>query len=339
MSVTIKQIAAVAGLSVPTVSRILNNDTELFRPETREKVLKAARDLGYRPNSYRMALRTKRFNAIGLLLGTKQIDGIASGGVMRTLLAELHGRNQHLLVGEVPECQVEGTEAAPKMLREWSVDGMLMHCDENPSHVVDQLIRDNKIPTVWFNSRRETDSVYPDDRDGARDATERLIRLGHKNVAFVDLGGSPDAARVERRAGYEAAIQQGGAVTQLVTPGHAVPQADRLDYLSNWLRTHRETSSTAALCAGRGEASALFTAAVSNGLSVPRDLSIIAIHDEPLDDPGQRITTMVLPESEMALQALAALAEKITDPGRTAPSRALPLSYHEGATLAPPGGV
>jgi LacI family transcriptional regulator len=338
VSVTIKQIAHLAGLSVPTVSRILNNDSELFRPETREKVLQAARELGYRPNSYRMALRTKRFNAIGLLLGSAQVDGVVSGSLMRALLGDLHSRNQHLLVGQISDDASQPESAAPKMLREWSVDGMLMLCDGAPPLAVEKLIGDNKIPAIWLGARRPSDCIYSDDEGGAREATQRLLKIGHKKIAFVSLGGDADA-RAAHQAGYESAMKDEAMPRQLIAPKQPVPQAVRFDYLSDWLRTHQKESPTAVLCAGRSEAVAFFAAALAAGKSVPQDVSIIAIHGEPVEDAGQRITTMVLPGSEMALQGLAALAEKISHPERDSPSRALPMVYAEGATLAPPGGV
>jgi LacI family transcriptional regulator len=343
VSVTIKEIAKRSGLSVPTVSRILNNDSDLFRPETKEKVLQAARELGYRPNSYRMALRTKRFNAIGLLLGQRQIEGSLAGGVIRSLLAELHGRNQHLLVGEVWPRGPEGAEvtepAAPKMLREWSVDGTLIHCDEASPPAVEKLIRENRIPAIWFNCHRDADCVYPDEREGARNATERLIRVGHARILFAGLDGAADAAQEQRLGGYEAAVRDGGLTAYRVIPNDRVRPAERLDLLIEALRAPSGERPTAALCSGRMTATAMFAAALAGGLSVPRDLSIIAIHDDPVDDAGRRITTMCLPGSEMAMQGLAALNEKIADPTREMPSRAIPLAYCEGATLSPPGGV
>lgn len=346
VSVTIKQIAHRAGLSVPTVSRILNNDSELFRPETREKVWRAARELGYRPNSYRMALRTKRFNAIGLLVGQRQIEGSISAAVLRSLLIEMHARNQHLLVGEVPPLAPDEAElaaaAAPKMIREWAVDGMLMDCEKNAPGGVDKLIRDHKIAAVWLNARDGDDCVYPDDRQGAREATERLIRVGHRSIAFVSLEGRTqlDPALAERLEGFESAVLEAGATAHRLIPNDRVRPADQIDVLIEFLRTHSGGDRpTAALCCGRRPATAMFAAALASGLSVPKDFSIVAIHDEPVDDPGRRITTMCLPSSEMALQGLAALIDKIAEPAKPMPSRAIPLTYCEGATLSPPGGV
>lgn len=337
MSVTIKEIAQRAGLSVPTASRILNNDSKMFRPATREKVLQAARELGYRPNSYRMALRTKRFNAIGLLVGPRQVDRATTGSVMRTLLAELHDRNQHLVLGQVADRAEQSESSAPKMLREWSVDGLLMDCDENLPQIVRQLIENNKIPTIWLNCRRAGDCIYPDDESGARDATHRLLKIGHRRIAFVSLDGEP--SHRDRQTGYESAMRDAAMPRQAIAPKEPVPQADRLDHLSDWLRQHRADAPTAAVCAGRSESVALFTAAVATGISVPRDMSIFGIDDEALDDPGRRITAMCVPASEIATQGLAALNEKIEQPGRPSEPRALPLAYCEGTTLAPPGGV
>jgi LacI family transcriptional regulator len=337
VAITIKQIAERAGLSVPTVSRILNNDAELFRPETRDKVLAAARELGYRPNSYRMALRTKRFNSIGLLFSADPSLSVLSHETQCVLLQELQRRDQHLVAGQAgkPTSNGDGDGEAslPKMLREWSVDGLLIDAAAAASPAVEELIHRTSIPAIWLNVKRPSDCVYPDELAGAREGTERLLKLGHTRIIFMELGhhGAPD-----RQAGYEAAMKTAGLSPRIVAPD-PVDECNRAAFLSDWIGAHRGPDfPTAIFCGGVDTAMPLYLAASRAGLDVPDDLSILAIHDRCADGLGVRLSVMCLPAADVALLGLKALDEKIADPNKDLPPCAVPLRYEEGATV---GGV
>lgn len=340
MAITIKQIAERAGLSVPTVSRILNNDAELFRPETRDKVLAAARELGYRPNSYRMALRTKRFNSIGLLFSADPCLSALSHDTQCALLQELHRRDQHLVAGQAGKPISNGNghgdglgeSSLPKMLREWSVDGLLIDGAAAASAAIEELIQRTSIPAIWLNVKRAADCVYPDEFAGAREGTERLLKLGHKRIMFMDLGhhGAPD-----RLAGYEAAMKTAGLAPRVAAPD-PVDERNRAAFVSEWIGAHRTPDfPTAIFCSGVDTAMPLYVAASRAGLDVPRDLSILAIHDRCADQLGMRISVMCLPTTDVALRGLTALDEKIADPNTATPPRSLPLRFEEGATTSP----
>ncbi len=336
VSVTIKQIALRAGLSVPTVSRVLNHDAGLFRPETREKVQRAARELGYRPNSYRMVLRTKRFNAIGLLCGDAPGCRLGDEG-FRALVVELHGRNQHLVVGLSPDASAslaDDETATPKMLREWSVDGILIPCSTDPPAALLDLIQRNHIPAIWLRCRRAADCVYLDEAAGVRTAIERLIRMGHRKIIFANLAG---AHCPELYAGYRAAMEGAGLVPQPLAPAPVAP-ANQLSFLTHWLRSQRDRGDlpTAAFSVDANGATAFHSAALTLGLSVPGDLSLLASHDGPVEATGIAITAVRSPEAELCRQGLGALAEKIADSSVDVAPRAVPMLFEEGASLAPP---
>ena len=334
MAVTIKQIAERAGLSVPTVSRILNNDGELFRPETRDKVLTAARDLGYRPNSYRMALRTKRFNAIGLLFTADPTLTGLSCDTQCALLRALQRRNQHLVAGQASSDDSTGEAALPKMLREWSVDGLLIDTAAAAPLEVEQLIRRTAIPSIWLNTKRDVDCVYADEEQGAAHGTRELLSLGHKRVMYLDLGDRGHASPPARRAGYEAAMQSAG-----LPPRHLIPEplddAHRVAFVSKWLASVSAADRpTAILCAAATHAMPLYIAAMKAGLSVPEDLSILTIHDQASCGLGVQLTMMRLPSAELAGEGLTALDQKIAHPHMELPPQAVQLIFEKGTTIA-----
>ena len=107
-------------------------------------------------------------------------------------------------------------------------------------------------------------------------------------------------------------------------------------FLMDWIAASRGRDfPTAVFCGGVDHAMPLYVAAIQAGLSVPRDLSILTIHDQSTDALGLRITQMRLPSAELARVGLTALDEKILNPTVDVPPCAVPLIYEEGATLAP----
>jgi DNA-binding LacI/PurR family transcriptional regulator len=372
VTVTLKQVAEHAGQSLSTASRILNNEPHLFKQETREKVINAARLLGYRP-----ALRNNRLNAIGLLLADPRRQILPDS--LHWLLRELHARNQHLMVGEVPEQLPAGhngnganhdhnhdddddrhreedengtptrhDRSMPKLLREWAVDGLLIYdgsaalADPLPRKMM-ALIRRNRVPTIWLNTRRRCDCVYADYYGGSREATQRLLRLGHRRTLFINLNDDGARTHSDRRGGYESAARGAGiAPHTLITH---TPAAERGPLLAQWLREHRGRRDfpTAILCAQPASALPLYLAAMKTRLSVPGDLSILTMHDPHREDEavlrstGVAIANVRLPAYELAREGLRALDAKMERPRRPLPPRALRLVYDQGMTVGPPG--
>src|SRR4051794_38416822 len=105
MAVTVKDVAEYTGLSVPTVVQVLGSRAHLFRPETRERVLKAAEKLGYRPNSSAKAMRKGRFGAIGLLTSANANAGVddVHAKTMWAMLDELLTHDLLLTIGQMPD--------------------------------------------------------------------------------------------------------------------------------------------------------------------------------------------------------------------------------------------
>ena len=344
MAVTIKQIAERAGLSVPTVSRILNNDSELFRAATRDKVLKAAKDLGYRPNSYRMALRTKRFNSIGLLYPTTAANSLLSYHTFYTLREELQRRNQHLVAGQASHHIVKSEEAdvengdgeshLPKMLREWSVDGLLIDSIHAAPVRVQELISRTKIPAIWLNAKRPSDCVYADEFTGAKRGTEILIGKGHSRISFIENGKHDPTG--ERHAGYAAAMKAAGLTPNFFGPS-SIPTSERAVFFQQWIEKFRGSAfPTAYFCDHSDLAASFYLAAMWSKLSVPKDLSILTFHDHLCDTLGFPMSAMRLPAAELALQGLTALDEKIKKPEVEIAPRALPITFEQGTTIGPP---
>ena len=202
--ITIHDVAAEAGVSFGTVSRVINNDVHV-KKETRERVLEAIDRLDYVANRQARSLAGGKTNSIGLLvpdLGTAYIGEIIRGIDMELSLADLDlivyttHRAAHKEAGYV-------TNLASGM-----VDGLLLVLPRHPIDFIDTLSKLN-FPFVLIDHQgtgEDCPAVGATNWSGGFNATEYLIKLGHKRIGFItgsmDLGCSKD-----RLEGYRSALR------------------------------------------------------------------------------------------------------------------------------------
>ena len=335
MTVTIHQIAAHVGLSAKTVSRILSHADAPHRAETRERVLAAARDLGYRPNRSARAMRTRRAGSVALLLSTVTHRSVLSNLLREGIQAALAEHALHLLIASLPDARLTDEEYLPQVLREWATDGLLINYNADVPAAMPAIIARHAIPSVWINAKRESDCVHPDDFAAGREATERLIALGHRRIGFVQFGGVTHYSAADRREACRAALAAAGLGPLELLEGGGAP-ATRAEQACTWLRRPAADRPTAVLAYGAGLALPIIHAAALCGVQVPGDLSVITVADELDVNLGRPIDTFVLPQELMGRTAVGMLVEKIATPGRSLPPRAIPLAFAPGGTLGPP---
>ena len=335
MTVTIHQIATHVGLSAKTVSRILSHADAPHRAETRERVLAAARDLGYRPNLSARAMRTRRAGSVALLLSTVTHRSVLSNPLREGIQSALAEHGLHLLVASLPDARLTDEGFLPQVLREWATDGLLINYNAEVPPAMPAIITRHDIPSVWINAKREADCVHPDDFAAARQATERLIALGHRRIGFVEFGGVAHYSAADRRSGCRAALTAAGlGPPELLEGGGA--SATRAEQACAWLRRPAGDRPTAVLAYGAGLALPIVHAAALCGVQVPGDLSVITIADELDVNLGRPIDTFVLPQELMGRTAVGMLVEKMAEPSHAQPPRAIPLAFAPGSTVGPP---
>jgi LacI family transcriptional regulator len=333
MPVTIKEIARLSGLSYPTVSQILNNRPVNFRQETRDKVLEIARKLGYRPNAYARAMSRGKFGAIGLLLSRDIATSALFGDILYAMEAELRVHDAHLVIGDMPDEQLVDQGGLPKVLREWSVDGLLINYTHDRPRGMDELIARQKIPAIWINTRLNHDCIYPDDQDAGRRAAEHVLAMGHRRLAFASFTTTNHYSLADRFAGAEAACRAAGVALKDLRCSERSLEG-RIALLRRWLT--RPLAATAILCHGRDEAISVVHWATRLGIDVPRELSIICFFQEPLDELSIAITQLQHPMHEMGTLAVRMLMQKIDSKEPATPAVAVPFALLPGQTCAPP---
>lgn len=335
--VTIAEIARKARASRSTVSCVLNGKFKESgaTPARIAEIQAAARALNYRPSAAARAMRTGRCDAIGLVLSTRPGRISPFLDLWLGLMDDLHARGLSLTVARLPDDELTDDAALPRLVREWAVDGLLIdYVAEVPQHFVD-LIRAQRIPAIWLNHQQAHDAAFPDDRAGARLATEHLLSLGHRRIAWHSDNAGPHYSHAERHAGYLEAMTAAGLPPRVHLGDHWATAAERLPVARRVLAA--DDRPTAVLTYGAQDALPLLVAALERGWRVPRDLSVITFHREPFATHGVDLTTALIPAAAMGRAAVELLIAKIVQPDTALPSRALPYTLHAGATCGPPG--
>ncbi len=300
---TITDVAEQSGVSIKTVSRVINQESGVH-PATREHVLKVVAALKYRPKLSARSLAGARSFLIGLLYydpSAAFVGDVQQGATLRCREA-----GYHLVVESLHNDAPDLAQQVSRMVSALQPDGMILTpplCD-NP--VVLKALRENQTPCVLMSPARDVKgmpSVRMDDTKAAEEMTNLLLGLGHQRIAFIK--GPPDqAASGLRYQGYARAMQSHGMAVDpaYVCTGDFVFQSG-VDAAQHLLS--RRARPTAIFAGNDDMALGVLAAAQRLGLAVPNDLSIAGFDDSP----GARLvwpalTTVRQPKNEMARVAV-----------------------------------
>lgn len=309
--VTLLDVARRASVDRSVVSRVLSGDPRLnVRDETRARVLAAVAELGYQPNAMARSLRTQRAEAFGLVIPDYANPVYAA--IIRGAEAAAADHGCLLLTGSL----TSGGFAAGQyvdLLGHGRVDGLLLGGAEAVAPPVEQLERLG-LPWLQINRRSPESRRYVilDDARAAAMAVGHLAELGHRRIAH--LAGPRDADTAQRRrAGYLQAMARCGLTVadELVVEGTYVPDGGAAA-MRRLLEL--EPRPTAVFVANAAAAIGALAAARQHGVAVPRDVSVVAVHDLPfaeyLEPP---LTTIHMGVEELGRRAIALLVEAPAD--------------------------
>ena len=312
--VLMEDVAQRAAVSVTTVSHVLNDvPGKRIRPETRERVRKAADELGYVRNELTRSLRTHRSHVIAMVEDEVAITPYAIGMILgaQAAASRLGWLIVHIHTGVDRTAEDAGIHA----LRKRQVDGFLyvrMYHQEVdlpsalqglPTVLVDGTCCDPSIP-----------SIVPDEFNGGRTATRELIRYGHTAVAFINNVADIAAAR-GRLAGYRSALDEAGLHFRPEYVVSEVPDA------VGGLRAARRLLSLpdlprAIFCFSDRMAMGVYHAAHECGLRIPDDVSVVGFDNQNsiCDGLFPGLTTVALPHYEMGAWGARTLIQQLERP-------------------------
>ena len=270
----IRDVARVAGVSYQTVSRVLN-DSEAIRPATRERVLQAIDELGYRPNQAARALVTSRSRTIGVLSSQSSQYGPATS--IAAIEAAAREAGYRLSITNTASSEYASIKAGVDYLMSQAVEALVVIA---PQVRVFEALQDLSVsvPIVTLEStgRDPRRSLSVDQVAGARLATRLLLDLGHRDI--LHLAGPQDWIEAEARMqGYLEALADADARTRAPILGDWTAS---FGYYAG-LELLRVRDFTAVFVANDQMALGLLHAARELGLQVPDDLSVVGFDDIP----------------------------------------------------------
>lgn len=298
-------VAAAAGVSVTTVSLVLNNAESRISEDTRQRVRDAAVAVGYSASAVARGLRTQRTRIVGLI--SDQIATTPFAGRMLAGAQDAARENAHMvmLVDTGGDADLEA-EAVRAMTAQ-QVDAMLYAAMWHRPVDEPQGLPRGTVLLDCFPATGGFRSVVPDDRAGGKAAVVELLAAGHRRIAYLDtIDPEPIASRL-RHEGYREALTEAGVdpdpawhVRGATSAQGGRAAADRL------LDLPADQRPTAIFCFNDRMAIGVYTAAHHRGLEIPRDLSVVGYDDQQLvaaelDPP---LTTIALPHYEMGRWAM-----------------------------------
>jgi DNA-binding LacI/PurR family transcriptional regulator len=304
-------VARLAGVSQKTVSRVVNNE-RYVSDEVREKVLRAARELGFRPNTAARALITGRFGRIGVVALGTALYGPASLQVAIERATRAAGIS--VMVANTLEGQPDSIGDAVDWLLRQGVDAIIL---SDPVDEGVELRVDPNVPVYSFGrSIPPAENLLPGDfnADATREVVEHLLDLGHERVWHVAGPATWFAAR-ERVDGWRAAHEDRGIEPPPPVEGDWTPASG----YEAGRRLLREPDVTAVACANDDMALGLIRAFTEAGLRVPERVSVAGFDDTPaaayLDPP---LTTVRQQFDADAVRGLGVLLRRLGAPAGAA---------------------
>jgi LacI family transcriptional regulator len=307
--VTIKDVAREAGVSIGTVSKVLNNKGYVSK-DTREKVLGTIELLKYQVNANARSLKAVRTKKVGMIVSDISNPYIMS--IAKTIESTLHGIGCHMLIMSHNENEDTERELIQLILEQRVEALVLIPTGGNPEMV--QSVMDQNIPVILVDKKVEgitTDLIVDDNYFGSYESIAYLNSLGHERIGVI-YGHTKNSVGKERLEGALSAIKDFNCSddSSLIRPGEfsavmAYESATELLLLPN--------PPTAIYCCNNTMTIGLLKAINEQGLKMPEDISIIAFGDasqwELIQPP---LTLMTQPLRRIGVEAAILLKNRLT---------------------------
>ena len=268
---TIYQVSELAGVSLATVSRVMNNNARVSEA-TRNKVLDAMAQLGYRPNSIAQSLASNRSNSVGILVS--ELHGPFYGEMLSGIENECRAAGKHVIIA-AGHSEAESEKDGIEFLISRNCDALILHVEAVSDDYLIKLAG-GKLPIVLINryiAKLADNCISLDNELGGYLATQQLLQQGHTQLAYIAGPMWKTDAR-DRYHGHQRAL----AEYQLTADPALFFEGDfRETGGSKGLESLLKTSKTfsALVCANDEMASGAITAARELGLNIPQQLSVM----------------------------------------------------------------
>lgn len=338
----IKDIARVSGVSVSTVSRVLNDHPDVS-PKTRERIKEIMEQSSYVPNLGARFLSKSETNNIGLIV--RGMSNPFYTDIITEIEKDIAEAGYSLVIQHI-DVDADELMAAALMERDKKLQGVIL-LGGRLDYTADQ-ITDINIPFVFcsYNNqygtleRTEYSSVCVDDDEAAYEAVKKLYAYGHRKIAILLSGTDDGSVSQMRYEGYRRALKDLDLPMEeeLVLSVGSFGIEDAYQGMKKYLEEGREF--TAVFAIADNIAIGAIRALIDAGYSIPKDCSIIAIDGiEVSKYTYPSLSTYEQPKKEMGAEAVKQLVCLIEDEDTENRQLILPIAFRTGETIAAPGRI
>ena len=303
-----KEISQRAGVSVSTVSLVLNNrDEGRVKPQMAQRVRDIAKQLGYQPNPLARSLRTSHTRILGFISEEVATTPFAGGMILGAQTAA-SALGYMLITVSTDGAASEDEEIAA--LKRYGSDGFLYAKMSNRvAQVPDSLANTHLVLVDATDAQERFPSIEPDEFHIGYDATRRLIQAGCRRIAYLGCESDTVAQR-GRRQGYQRALEDAGFASNdrlTINIGYNAPALQAVSELFD------SQQPDGFFCFNDARAWYVYECAARRGLTVGRDLSVIGVdnHRVIAETFAPQLTTVELPHFEMGYWSVCKLVSII----------------------------
>lgn len=329
--VTLKDIAQAVNVSPFTISVVLNGAKSNTRVSeaTRERILDAARDMGYLPNSLARALRNKSTNILGLYFGYGHLEphDPFHAEVLTGLQRGCETCQKDLMIHY--SFHQYGVDEVFAELAGGKIDGLVLIASPNDPLVT--RLQGSKLSFVAMTDIIPgVPSVIADDVSGSIEIARHLAKLGHKTVLYRSCPGESDSAKRRQDAFTEEAKTLG--ITTII--GRTSDWKGKVQEVeSDLIQNRKENGITAAVCWGDPSAHALLSYCKKNQIAVPDDLAVVGFNGIELPyEPAKNLTTVRANWASVAQRAVQLLVDQLDGQTEIPDLTVLPVEFRPGDT-------
>ncbi|MDC3416197.1 LacI family DNA-binding transcriptional regulator [Aquibacillus salsiterrae] len=272
MSITIKDIAELAGVSYSTVSKALNN-SPLVKPNTKAKIIRIAKEQGYEPNFAARRLVQKQSHTIGLVWPT--VERVALSTLVTKIKEEIEKHGYSMILS------INSASTAIEMFKRFQIDAVIVF--EETKQKMDASVFAN-LPIISYGTALNNEIPFVDVnyRQAMLLGVKYLVDLGHKRISFVGDFSPVDQRQIEKYEGFLEAFEK---YNLPVTP-HTIVNTGGLDWYDGYHATKRlvETDSTlptAVIGSSYDISAGIIRALREKDLIIPKDISVIGYDNIP----------------------------------------------------------
>jgi LacI family transcriptional regulator len=291
--VTLADIAKACETSLSTVSRALS-DPDKVNPQTRERIQRVAREMGYMTNPIARALAVGRTGVIGLIV--PDIANPFFPPIIKAVQARAGRKDTAVLLADTDEHAADELERARVLSKQ--VDGLIMVSPRTPEDRLAEFVQ--LAPVVFVNRQVEgAPSIIIDNSDGITQAVQHLVALGHRRICYLN-GPRRSWSNDRRRAALKEACAKYSV--ELIELGPFEPQVQAGVHAADLVQA---SGSTAVIAYDDQIALGLMARLAEHRLQVGRDISVIGIDDSPMSDVAYpTLTSIHVPGAEAGAVAV-----------------------------------